>query len=62
MLAPPPEVTFDIEDANLSIKSPAKDAPPEQVPLLLQEDAPEELDALKGGKVRIKLCVHVMNL
>ncbi|KAI5584708.1 hypothetical protein BDE02_06G099300 [Populus trichocarpa] len=52
MLAPPPEVTFDIEDANLSIKSPAKDAPPEQVPLLLQEDAPEELDALKRGKIK----------
>ncbi|KAJ6993182.1 protein PIN-LIKES 6 isoform X2 [Populus alba] len=52
MLAPPPEVTFDIEDANLSVKSPAKDAPPEQVPLLLQEDAPEELDALKRGKIK----------
>ncbi|KAJ6407622.1 hypothetical protein OIU84_011001 [Salix udensis] len=52
MLAPPPEGTFYIEDANLPLKSPAKDAPLEQVPLLLQEDAPEELDALKRGKIK----------
>ena len=60
MLAPPPEGTFYIEDANLPIKSPAKDAPPERVALLLQDDAPEELAALKRGKVRIKLCMHAM--
>ncbi|KAB5552271.1 hypothetical protein DKX38_009582 [Salix brachista] len=52
MLAPPPEGTFYIEDANLPIKSPAKDAPPEQVALLLQDDAPEELAALKRGKIK----------
>ncbi|CAK7343466.1 unnamed protein product [Dovyalis caffra] len=52
MLAPPPEGTFDLEDVNLPIKNTAKDAPPEQVPLLTQEEAPAELDAPKRGKIK----------
>ncbi|OAY41676.1 protein PIN-LIKES 6 [Manihot esculenta] len=58
MLAPPPEGTFDIEDGNLPLKSPAKDAPPkdaapEQVPLLTQEDdKPIDSNAPKQGKIR----------
>ncbi|GAV86485.1 hypothetical protein CFOL_v3_29915 [Cephalotus follicularis] len=36
MLAPPPEGTFDIEESRVPIKSPPKDATPEQAPLLTQ--------------------------
>lgn len=39
MLAPPPEGTFDIEDGNLPIKDPPKDATAEQLPLLTHEEA-----------------------
>ncbi|KAH8484659.1 hypothetical protein H0E87_026427 [Populus deltoides] len=52
MLAPPPEGTFDIDEPNLPIKKPAKDAPMEQVPLLAQEEAPAEPDAPKRGKIK----------
>lgn len=64
MLAPPPEGTFDIEDGNLPLKSPAKDAPPkdaapEQVPLLTQEDdKPIDSNAPKQGKVRMNVYVE----
>ncbi|KAK9986343.1 hypothetical protein SO802_031294 [Lithocarpus litseifolius] len=39
MLAPPPEGTFDIEDGNLPIKDPPKEATAEQLPLLTHEEA-----------------------
>lgn len=39
MLAPPPGGTFDIEDGNLPIKDPPKEATAEQLPLLTHEEA-----------------------
>lgn len=53
MLAPPPEGTFDIEDAELSIKrAPAVGASDQvQVPLLAYEDLPEDSNNSRVGKV-----------
>ncbi|XVF29757.1 hypothetical protein REPUB_Repub15cG0149700 [Reevesia pubescens] len=55
MFAPPPEGTFDLEDGNLPLKSPEKDASPEYVPLLMQEAAPTDSDNSKKGKIKIFL-------
>ncbi|OMO88487.1 Auxin efflux carrier [Corchorus capsularis] len=52
MFAPPPEGTFDLEELNLPLKTPQKDAPPEQVPLLMQEATPADSDSSKRGKVK----------
>jgi hypothetical protein len=53
MLAPPLEGSFDIEDANLPIKSTLKDGTPEQLPLLTQEEAAStNLNASEKGMVR----------
>lgn len=52
MLEPPPEGTFDIEDEHLPIKNPPKDASPEQLPLLTQEDIPTSENTLKEGKIK----------
>ncbi|XWS13012.1 hypothetical protein CRYUN_Cryun36dG0001200 [Craigia yunnanensis] len=52
MFAPPPEGTFDLEDANLPLKSSQKDASPEHVPLLMQEAAPMNSDNSKKGKIK----------
>ncbi|KAJ4832522.1 Protein PIN-LIKES 6 [Turnera subulata] len=55
MLAPPPEGTFDIDDGVLPIKNPPNDAaaaPPEQVPLLTEENGQEESNASKSGKIK----------
>ncbi|KAJ9185525.1 hypothetical protein P3X46_005152 [Hevea brasiliensis] len=53
MLAPPPEGTFEIEDGSLPLKNPPKDAAPEQVPLLTQEDdKPIDSNASKKGKIK----------
>ncbi|KAK4775901.1 hypothetical protein SAY87_023862 [Trapa incisa] len=58
MLAPPPEGTFDIEDANLPITSHSKEGAvtaesmtPEKVPLLTQEAQPN-VEPVKKGKIR----------
>ncbi|GLT51175.1 hypothetical protein SLA2020_246040 [Shorea laevis] len=51
MLAPPPEGTFDMEEANLPIKNAPKDSLPEQVPLLTLEAVPVESNESKKGKV-----------
>ncbi|CAL1373140.1 unnamed protein product [Linum trigynum] len=51
MLAPPPEGTFDIEDGNVPIKSPLKDAPFEQLPLLSHENVFKESGASKKEKI-----------
>ena len=53
MFAPPPEGTFDLEDANLPLKIPQKDASSEHIPLLMQEAAPMDSGNSKKGKVRI---------
>ena len=53
MFAPPPEGTFDLEDANLPLKIPQKDASSEHIPLLMQEAAPMGSDNSKKGKVTI---------
>lgn len=47
MLAPPPEGTFDVEDENLPIKSPPKNGPPMQVPLLAQDPDSTDSNTLK---------------
>ncbi|GAV64946.1 Mem_trans domain-containing protein, partial [Cephalotus follicularis] len=53
MLAPPPEGTFDIEQSRLPIKSPPKDATPEQAPLLTQEAVViTDSNASKKGKIK----------
>lgn len=53
MFAPPAEGTFDLEDVNLPLKNPPKDASPEQVPLLMQEAAVTDSDNSEKGKVRV---------
>lgn len=61
MLAPPPEGTFDIDEASLPIKNSSKDdtTAPEQVPLLNDDSVPSYSDVPKRGKVRINLiCVY----
>ncbi|KAK6255631.1 hypothetical protein SCA6_016936 [Theobroma cacao] len=50
MFAPPAEGTFDLEDVNLPLKNPPKDASPEQVPLLMQEAAVTDSDNSEKGK------------
>ncbi|GLT69566.1 hypothetical protein SLA2020_417070 [Shorea laevis] len=56
MLAPPLEGTFDIEDGNLPIKSPLKDGPPDQLPLLTHEEAEStNLNASEKGKIKVFL-------
>lgn len=59
MLAPPPEGTFHIEEANLPIRDPpkdgaqiAKDDSPEQVPLLTQDDLQSNSNPQKNGKMK----------
>ncbi|KAL4308874.1 hypothetical protein GQ457_01G036050 [Hibiscus cannabinus] len=52
MLSPPPEGTFDLEDGNLPLKIPHKDAYPENVPLLEQEDSQTDSDNSMKGKIR----------
>ncbi|KAK8573130.1 hypothetical protein V6N13_099945 [Hibiscus sabdariffa] len=51
MLSPPPEGTFDLEDGNLPLKIPQKDAYPENVPLLEQEDSQTDSDNSMKGKI-----------
>lgn len=59
MLAPPPEGTFHIEEANLPIRDPPKDGAhipkddsPEQVPLLTQDDLQSNSNPQKNGKMK----------
>lgn len=53
MLAPPPEGTFDIDEAGIPIKNPQKEnSLPEQVPLLAQEAGPVAFSTSKRGKVK----------
>ncbi|KAF5747691.1 putative auxin:hydrogen symporter [Tripterygium wilfordii] len=52
MLAPPPEGSFDIDDASLPVKNTPKDSTPEQVPLLTAEAAPTDSNASKKGKIK----------
>ncbi|KAK6279673.1 hypothetical protein POUND7_019940 [Theobroma cacao] len=52
MFAPPAEGTFDLEDVNLPLKNPPKDASPEQVPLLMQEAAVTDSDNSEKGKIK----------
>ncbi|KAK8609750.1 hypothetical protein V6N13_093164 [Hibiscus sabdariffa] len=53
MLAPPPEGTFDLEDAKLPLKTPQKDTYPEYVPLLMQEETvPMDSDNSKKAKIK----------
>ncbi|XVF65989.1 hypothetical protein PTKIN_Ptkin09bG0294900 [Pterospermum kingtungense] len=52
MFAPPPEGTFDLDDVNLPLKSPQKDASPEHVPLLMEEEAQADADNSKKGKIK----------
>ena len=57
MFAPPPEGSFDLDDACLPIKSHSTDGSPEQVPLLTHDEAVEaqtdsDSDASKKLKVR----------
>ncbi|XP_021291694.1 protein PIN-LIKES 6 [Herrania umbratica] len=52
MFAPPAEGTFDLEDVNLPLKNPPKDASPEQVPLLMQEAAVTDSDNSGKGKIK----------
>ncbi|KAK8631263.1 hypothetical protein V6N13_080018 [Hibiscus sabdariffa] len=52
MLSPPPEGTFDLEDGNLPLKIPQKDAYPENVPLLEQQDSQTDSDNSMKGKIR----------
>ncbi|KAJ4704186.1 Auxin efflux carrier family protein [Melia azedarach] len=53
MLAPPPEGTFDIDEASLPIKNSSKDdtTAPEQVPLLNDDSVPSYSDVPKRGKM-----------
>lgn len=60
MLAPPPEGTFDIDDASIPVKSTSKDSSQalkdstsEQVPLLTQEGISIDDTAQKKDKVRL---------
>ncbi|KAJ7961029.1 Auxin efflux carrier family protein [Quillaja saponaria] len=53
MLAPPPEGTFDIEDANLPTKCTPKDGSPEQLPLLTQEED-ASTNSIDSKKTKIK--------
>ncbi|CAN1200624.1 Protein PIN-LIKES 6 [Linum perenne] len=52
MLAPPPEGTFDIEDVNGPIKSPLKDPPPEQIPLVVHDNSVKEPCASKQKTIK----------
>ncbi|GLU17810.1 hypothetical protein SLE2022_341630 [Rubroshorea leprosula] len=52
MLAPPPEGTFDVEEASLPMKNNPKDISPEQVPLLTQETEPRESNNSTSGKFK----------
>ncbi|KAK1264447.1 hypothetical protein QJS04_geneDACA016961 [Acorus gramineus] len=64
MLAPPPEGSFDcVDEESLPIKSPPKDAAPEQVPLLTQKETETtESSRQKRGKVVDYLCYLVEKL
>lgn len=57
MFAPPPEGSFDLEDACLPIKSHSTDGSPEQVPLLTHEEVVEaqtDSDSDASKKLKIK--------
>lgn len=55
MLAPPPEGTFDIEEASLPIKNtPKENDLPEQVPLLTKEAAPAPVDPDNSKRGNVK--------
>ncbi|XVE84293.1 hypothetical protein DITRI_Ditri17bG0001300 [Diplodiscus trichospermus] len=52
MFAPPPEGTFDLEDVDLPLKNPQREASPEHVPLLTQEAEPKDSDNSKKEKIK----------
>lgn len=70
MLSPPPEGSFDVEDANLPIKVPNKERLPshpsgssaEQVPLLATNVAPADSSSSNKEKVRDVLCLDYLRL
>lgn len=62
MLAPPPEGTFDIDHERLPLKSSTakSDGPPEQAPLIAQEEEDENhLEASSNsGKSKVRFTVY----
>lgn len=51
MLAPPPEGTFDLDEAHLPIKQPSENGTPEATPLLADESESPESDTIPREKV-----------
>lgn len=63
MLAPPPEGSFDLEDACLPIKSHSMDSSPEQVPLLTHEEVVEaQTDSDSDASKKLKIKEFIMFL